>query len=473
MTKKVFNIFVHIAFISAILFFYSCKNDVVDKETGKINQFIKNCFDDIYLWNENLPKVDINNEPDPYAFFDKLKYDEDYWSMLTDNVNGFNDNIAGSGLSYGYGLALYYKSNNSKEIIGVVKYVHPSTPAETHGLKRGDVLLKINGENINENNYLDLYYSSNITLGLGEYVDGMFVYTGNQIQMSAVKTYLNPIISYKIIEKEGYKIGYLHYTDYLLKSHQELSNIFSYFKNNDVTEIVLDLRYNGGGYALTSQYLCSMLVPENILNNREVYLKEIWNKRYMNYFNRNNKSTVKYFERSYSYENENQQQTDYVTVNMNLPRVYILISKNTASASEATIAGLKPYMQVITIGESTAGKFCGGIVLSPKDYEMNDKNIQNWGAYIMVYRYANNQNFPENTNRLEPDIIIVEDLLKNPLPLGDENEPSLAQAISHITGIYPSQTKAIRAEIKINYRSAQILENMTKKERMIELDFKK
>jgi C-terminal processing protease CtpA/Prc len=121
---------------------------------------------------------------------------------------------------------------------------------------------------------------------------------------------------------------------------------------------------------------------------------------------------------------------------MDLSRLFVLASDNSASASEATIIALEPYMDVIQIGTKTSGKFCGGGLISPDMmYESSNyyKNIKNWGMYIMYFRYTN-KNKTYYAEGLEPDFMVKESFLELK-PFGDERDPLLGRAIAEITGV--------------------------------------
>ena len=127
---------------------------------------------------------------------------------------------------------------------------------------------------------------------------------------------------------------------------------------------------------------------------------------------------------------------DTLSVNMNLDRLYVLTSGNTASASEATIVGLKPYLDLVQIGGTTSGKYCGGILLSPEDaYGANNKNyytnFSNWGMYIMIYRFYNSTGVSSFTSGLVPTIPVEEDGF-DLKPFGDEEDPLLGSALAHM-----------------------------------------
>lgn len=130
--------------------------------------------------------------------------------------------------------------------------------------------------------------------------------------------------------------------------------------------------------------------------------------------------------------------------NIGLEHIYALISGNTASASEALIGGLMPYMPITVIGEQSHGKYCTGIPLSSTElYEMMEERvpnaIKNWGIYVMISIYMNSENeTPCMPNGLTPDIKATDDPMQ-PVQLGDENEALLRVALEKKGNNIPKQ----------------------------------
>ena len=142
-----------------------------------------------------------------------------------------------------------------------------------------------------------------------------------------------------------------------------------------------------------------------------------------------------YWKREYNFEN-NISGTPIQT--LNLPKVYILTSKRTASASELIINGLKPYLTVIQIGDKTVGKNLASITL--KDKTQGSK----WAMQPIVLRSENAAGFGHYETGLVPNFEIKEDV-RNLGTLGDENEPLLAKALELITGM-PQQSASLRQQ---------------------------
>ena len=200
----------------------------------------------------------------------------------------------------------------------------------------------------------------------------------------------------------------------------ELMDLFADFKNNNVDELVLDLRYNPGGGSTTQTLLASLITGQF---NGEVYSERVFN----------SKVTAAYADTDFktrffaSYD-------DQVFQSLNLNKLYVLTTGSTASASEGLINNLSAYIDVIQIGDVTVGKNQGSITV--KDYIDNDGNVNPDHKYAIqpiVTKSGNSAGFADFDNGLTPDTEIFE-RLNNLGVLGDPDERLLKTAIDHILG---------------------------------------
>lgn len=419
------------AFVICAVSILSCSKEKNPEGDNKIpenirraNEFIAAYMYDGYLWNGAIPgTIDPQQEEDPFVMLDKMIYKElDRWTYVTDDAAAAMNDFQGISTTFGYSLALY-RFPNSSDLYAVIRYVTAGSPAEKAGLKRGDILLTLGGGNIQEKNYLDLIYGKTITIGLGMVQDNVISPSGKTYTITSVEMYEDPVNTYTIIDPAGAKVGYIAYTGYLKESHAKLDEVFTYFKNNGVKEVVLDLRYNPGGNAETPPYLASFLAPAAKVTAGSVFLKEVWNTKYMEYYRQKGEDMNVYF-------NKNN------VANLNLSRVFVLTTGNTASASEATISGLMPYMQVIKIGAATHGKYCGAALLLPviDNKGTLDPVIKNWLLSMVIYRFVNKDGFTDFKDGIAPDYKVEDDLFVA-YPFGDTRDPLLAKALSIITGV--------------------------------------
>ncbi len=175
--------------------------------------------------------------------------------MLTNDITSVTSEMNGTTTSFGWNLTFYDMSNlvNREQYIGVVNFVYKDSPAAKAGLKRGDILLTLDGQIINSSNYQNLYYGNTLTVTLGRMDPESYTISdqNKEVSLTAVSMYENPVICDSIYEFNGKKVGYLAYTSFDFASIPQLIEISRKFKAEQVKELVLDLRYNGGGYVTT------------------------------------------------------------------------------------------------------------------------------------------------------------------------------------------------------------------------------
>ncbi|HHV03699.1 MAG: S41 family peptidase [Bacteroidales bacterium] len=411
--------------VTLLLLFSSCeRGGVPGKEeapliTQKVNNYMLDIMEEVYLWEKHIPDTfDIRYEFDEFEFFEKLCYrQEDRWSFITDDVQTLVEGGKGVETTFGYSLA-FGTFSNTGNYFAIVQYVYPHTPASEAGLERGSILTEINGNPITKDNYTDLYYAASLNITLGILQDGS-VHRAGSVSLTARKQNLNPVIAFNIIEGGGKKAGYICYSDFFGDSQDLFFPVFQGFKSQGVTDVVLDLRYNLGGYLSVARALVGVLCPAKYLNGNTVLISKYWNDLYQKYWTDNNRNDMLY---------EYFPKLSDTPVNLDLPRLFVLTGKNTASASELTICGLDPYMEVIRIGDVTRGKYTAAMIFYPE----KDPQIKNWGAQVIVYKYANALGLTDFKEGFTPDYPAEDILLGEVYPLGDPREKLLSRALSLI-----------------------------------------
>lgn len=463
-----------IAFLILLPFVFSACDTTGPREVQEATdekKFVWNGMNNWYFWQNSVPALADDRFTDDVAFndflngfsnernvFESLLFrQEDDFSFFIDNFEEFEKSRRGQSVSYGFSFGLVRPNGNSSDIFGYVQYVFDSA-AEGAGLERGDVFTKVNGTQLTVNNFQDLLSQNSIDLTLAD-IESVSPFTisdtGITVSVTAQNLQENPLLLTKILEKGTTNIGYLVYNAFRYNFHEELNNAFGEFYARGIDELVIDLRYNGGGALISSSLLASMISGQR---GPEIFASLNFNEK------RESNNQIFTFLDEYPVWDRN---GDFVDTfdNMNrlsLDRLYVLTSNNTASASEALINGLSPFMDVILIGQQTVGKDEGSITVydSPPNYDnREDANPGHMRALQpIVFKIFNDrmENFP---NGFFPKAEVREiDYLVDLPPLGAENEPLLSKALELITGNgLPALVHKARLEGGIMYKETLTL----------------
>ena len=398
-----------------------------DYNRETVNACIYDIMETYYLWNNNIPqqrRLKFNEKPD--VFFNNLLFSGDPWSFISDDSKATNAQLDGNPYSMGFSPQFWYYNDKSNVLI-IVEYVYPGSPADRAGLKRGDIILDIDGEEMTPKNYYDLYSRKSATYTLGTYdpKKNTLNDNGTKLKLEAAAIKADPSI-YDTIYMVGNKpVGYLVYTAFASDTSyfSSMDAIFDNFKSAGVKDLILDLRYNRGGSIETAGHLAAAIAPADVVNNHEVLITYIYNDILTDYFN------------SYKAQNQDDETIYRIpgnTHNADIENLYVLGTNNTASASELIIVGLQPYMNVKLIGTETYGKYTGMFIFD-SDVE-GCKDLENWAVLPVCMKYANSVGYTDFDNGLKPDYEIDDNLL-NAYPLGDPNDPVIATALDVVGGL--------------------------------------
>lgn len=415
----------------AFIFALSCKEtpsvSTQLSEEQLINNWIREQMDIYYFWEDLVPKTAPENM-EAEAFFKSMLDASDIFSFITNDSESLTSELNGVSYEAGYSPT-FGRFNGSNDVFIIVEFVYPDTPAEAAGIERGDLILGINGETLTISNYLTLYYSEGpSTLSMGSYVFNEETQKGSISQSDEVITVekavleLDPVVYTNTYEYGADKIGYLFYSGFLNGESDQfiesVNNAFINFKNEGITDLVIDLRYNPGGRVTAAVNMANAIVPQTNAKNNDVFVSYVYNSFIQNYYTeREGPNSENLFLR---FNN-----SDFT---FGLDRVYFLTSNSSASASELIINGLDPYMDVYSIGENTFGKYYGSFVILGESATPPN----NYAIVPVVFKYANALGVTDFVDGLAPDFSAEENIFQ-PYPIGDVNDPLFSVAIEHIT----------------------------------------
>ncbi|WP_299001931.1 S41 family peptidase [uncultured Tenacibaculum sp.] len=454
---------------------------------NEVNNFVWKAMNSWYNWQEDVPNLAdskddntnnyynyLNSYNTPKSLFENLLYqygEIDKFSWFIEDYVEQEKAFQGTSTDFGFRPVLVRISETN--IILLVTKVSENSPASEKGLKRGDIIIGIDGQKFtttNVNTVVKNYSNETAEFILGE-SDG--VTEKGRISLTRREVSDNAIHLSKVFNDiDGKKVGYLVYNGFRSSYDKELNNAFANFKSEGIQELILDFRYNGGGSVLTCGYLASMIYGEGTAN-QEVFAKTIFNKKHPN-----SGFTLPFLNGIFQYDSNGEylQGQDIPINRLNgLSKIYVITSNNTASASEMIINGLRPYINVVTVGETTYGKNVGSNTLydSPSS-DYTDRNTANTSHKMamqpITFQIYNKLNQSEYVNGFTADIEVNEfSSWNNFLAFGDENEILLKAVLDNIKGV---------ASKPQDFSNIQVLEenlqkNRFEKEMYFESDFLK
>ncbi len=462
------NIF-KVSFILLIFVFglQSCTDDddkLLEDSGTVVQNFIWRGLNYYYLYQANVPDLADNKFANPIALnnflttkgspenaFQQLLYKPvalfpasgqaiDRFSVLVDDYDVLENLFQGIRKTSGLAISFKYKSGNSGPLIGYVRYIVAGSNASTTAVKRGDLFYAVNGIVITDANLNTIFANDNFTLNFANLNGGVF--TPNGIDIAFTKTLIteNPVAVNALLTVGTKKVAYLMYNSFTANFNQELNSAFGQIKSQNVSDLVLDLRYNGGGSVQTSAYLASMITGQF---DNQVFAKEIWNPRIQSFYESSNpKQLINLFTNNID---------GVLANNLNLTKIYVLTTSRTASASELIINGLKPYIQVIQIGTTTIGKNSGSVTLyDSSNFGKSGRNTSHkYAMQPLTFKVANRDGFGDYQNGIVPNHIVEEDIANLGI-LGNANEPLLKKALDLIA---MSPRKTSETQFKV-YKSA-------------------
>lgn len=388
--------------IPSLLFFASCKKDNVKPSAGLTPEMARDSLYDImndwYYWNDVMPQVNKSNYADPYLLMDAMRYKPlDRWSFVAD-YNEFMAEMQGSFVGHGFRIGL------DDANIARIALIYSRSPLYAEGVRRGWIVKKINNTDIAPILLAkDGTAYSNIIGPSEAGVTNTFLFQkpdGTEVTISSTKSAftLNSVILYDTLHLSTGVTGHIVFESFIAPSEDELATAFDYFSAVGIQDLILDLRYNGGGYLYIAQELASYIAGN--ANHGSDFLKLIYNSLH-----------------------QDQNMTFPLLsppTQLTLSKIIVITTRETASASECVINGLKPYMSVITIGDTTNGKPVG----------MNGGDIgKKYFIAPVTFKDVNKNDEGDFFDGIPPDALVSDDITRN---FTDREELCLKAAISYL-----------------------------------------
>ena len=382
--------------------------------------FLRSWSHETYLWYKELPDINPANSDTPQKYFEKLKTsakttsgkDKDYFhfSEPTESSEAWE-----AGISYGYGLELVKLSDR----VFVVVYVQPNSPAAIQGVKRGDEIIELNGYIVAKENSEAGLASMNDALApdnVGEKHKFKFQREDSsyEVELTSAQVDVSAITKTEVIDQGSNKIGYIQFNTFIDKAENEWINAVNYLNSAGVNDLVLDLRYNGGGSVAVASQVSYMIGGRNVASKTFVQYRA------------NDQYAPDTPDKFITTGNNN-----VALPSLNFSRVYVLSTDDTCSASELVINGLRGAgVDVYLIGGSTCGKpyafipqpNCGTTYYT---IQFKGVNAKGYGDYVEGFTPATNEN--SSMPHLVKGCTAADNLN---FQLGETDEPLLAKALT-------------------------------------------
>ena len=426
----------------------SCeKTDNQIPSNVEIQDFVWKGMNAYYLWQDQIPDLAdtrfssqnqlnsyLEGFPNPADLFQTIRFQPgviDKFSWIVDDYIALENSLQGINQSNGMEIGLVRFANTPSNLFGYVRYVVPNSDAETQGITRGMLFSQINGEQITDTNFNSLLFPNSYTIHLADYNAGNPTTNGTTIALMKSQLQENPIAIKKVFDEGANRIGYLMYNQFASSFDGQLNTAISEFTTDGITDLIIDLRYNGGGSTKTAIYMGSMVTGQF---NGQLFSRELWNSKVQAAINENN--FIKNFTNQILNTDINGSVILQEPINsLNLPRIYFITTGSTASASELVMNSLSTYINVLSVGTATLGKVHGSTTLYDTDtYSRNGPNFNpnhTWAMQPLVLEIVNS-NGTNQPNGIIPNVQLAEDY-ENLGVLGEKSDPLLDRTITLIT----------------------------------------
>ncbi len=345
-----------------------------------------------------MPNVTKEDYADPYQILEAMRYKTlDRWSYILSYEEYLNQ-ITGTFVGHGFRIGLD-DSGNAR-----IAMVYSNSSLYSSGVRRGWIVKTINNTAIAPILLSSDWEAYSTLIGASEAgITNTFVFTkpdGNDVTISATKSafQINTVLLSDTLHLSNGITGHLVFDQFFAPAPEELIEAFTFYKTSGIKDLILDLRYNPGGYFSIMQSLVSYIAGNTVQGKLLLAFQ---------YNDKHQDANVSFPFLSTSYD-------------VSLPRLVVITSRSTISASETLINSLKPYIDVVTIGDTTNGKPTG----------MNEWNLFNkYYVYPVTVKVVNSQGYGDFFDGIAPDQVVSDDISRD---FGDKNELCLKEAIYYL-----------------------------------------
>ncbi len=398
--------------------------------------FLRSWSYETYLWFEELPDLSPVNADSPQGYFARLKS-----SKLTasgsakDNFHFYepteDQEAWTAGITYGYGLNLKVNWYFPRSIY--VTYSDTGSPAADKGIKRGAEIIAIDGIGLDQlagERLFDILFPSQVNAVHEFEIRETGVAGTRKVTLESGTMPTDAVSVAKTIEHNGSKVGYVQFNTFIPDAQDQWVNAINTLKNEGVSDLIVDMRYNGGGYIAVAAQVGFMIAGANTSN--KVFYQNVANSK-------SPKDDPWGFLDTGLYGLNK----GLALPTLNLSRVYVLSTEGTCSASELVINSLRGIgVEVFLIGDTTCGKPYG---FTPQPncgttyYTIQFKaiNAKGFGEYSDGFVPASSDNGLDKVKGCRVDDDIAHDL-------GDPNEALLAAALQlRATATCPAEPRGM------------------------------
>jgi len=424
------------------------------------NHWLRSWSNNTYLWYAELPDIDPGTYSDSIDYFNQLRTPE-----LTNSGN-FKDKYhfiwptsdweeyQQAGISVSYGIKWAFTSSIPRSLY--IKFIEPGSPADevSINLTRGVKIISIDGVDVEYDSDIDTIYSGLLPNDVGEshtfVIQDVGTTQTREVILTAAEVSADPVPIVNVFNTNNGNVGYLMFNSHNYISEEELFDAVTQLQGSNINDLILDLRYNGGGLLSIASRL-SYMIAGSVATSGKTFELLRFNDKYptINPVTGSTISPTPFYNETSSYS------TTYgagvALPQLNLNRIFILATGSTCSASEAVINSLRGIdVEVIIIGDTTCGKpygfyatdNCGTTYFTIQFDGVNDKGV---GGYSDGFTPMNS---PTGAGDLLPGCYVNEDYSEQ---LGAMNESLVASALQYrVDGSCPAITKSFMNKSLIN-----------------------